>query len=87
MIPNYLMVLILNLIFLPPMLNLLSSANFISKFFFAVVNNIASVFSILKLIVFRTSYSITILLTFYKIFIILFILPSIMNPRSFIKNK
>ena len=43
--PSYLIVLILNLISLPPMLSLLSSANFISEFFLAVVNSTASVFS------------------------------------------
>ena len=85
--PNYLIILTLNLIFLPPMLNLLSSANFISKFFLIVVNNIAFVFLISKLIMFPTPYSITILLTFYNIFTISFILPSIINPKSSIKNK
>ena len=85
--PNYFIILILNLIFLLPMLNLLSSVNFISKFFFVVVNNIVSVFSISKLTVFRTFYLIIILLTFYRIFIMLFILPPMMNFRSFIKNK
>ena len=87
MIPNYLIILILNLIFLPSILSLLSSANFISKFFFIVMNSIAFVFSISKLIIFRTSYSITILLTFYKTFIILFILLPIINPRSSIKDR
>ena len=84
---NYLIILILNLISLPPMLNLLSLISLISKFFFIIINNTASVFLISKLTVFRTPYSITILLTFYRIFITSFILSSIMNPRLFIKNK
>ena len=84
---NYFIILILNLISLPPILNILFSTNFISKFFLTVVNSIASVFLILKLTIFRTSYSIIILLTFYRIFTILFILLPIMNLRSSIKNK
>ena len=75
------------MIFLFSMINLLSSANFINKFFLIVINNIVSVFSMSKLIVFRTPYSITILLISYRTFTMLFILFSIMNPRSFIKNK
>ena len=84
---SYFIVLILNLIFLLPMLSLLFSANFISEFFFVVMNNIVFVFSISKLTAFRTPYSITILLTFYRIFIILFILLPIMNLRSSIKDR
>ena len=84
---NYLIILILNLIFLLPMLSLLFSVNFINKFFFVVMNNIVSVFLISKLTIFRTFYSITILLAFYKIFIILFILPPMINPKSSIKNR
>ena len=84
---NYLIILTLNLISLLPMLSLLSSTNFISEFFLTVMNNIAFVFSISKLTIFRTPYSIIILLTSYRIFTILFILLSIMNPRSSIKNK
>ena len=85
--PNYLIILILNLISLPPMLNLLSLVNLISKFFFIIMNSTASVFLISKLIIFRTSYSITILLTFYRIFTTSFTLFSIINFRSSIKNK
>ena len=85
--PNYLIILTLNLISLPPILSLLSSANFINKFFFIVINNIISVFSMSKLTIFRTPYSITILLTSYKTFIISFTLPPIMNPKSSIKNR
>ena len=48
MMPSYLIILILNLISLPPMLNLLSLISFISKFFFTVVNNIASIFFDIK---------------------------------------
>ena len=69
------------------MLNLLSLASFINKFFLTIINNIASIFLILKLTAFRISYLITTLLTFYKISIILFILPSIINPNTSIKNK
>ena len=77
----------LNLIFLLSMLSLLSSANIISKFFLVVVNSIASVFLISILIIFRTPYSIIILLTFYRIFTTWFILLSIINPRLSIKNR
>ena len=84
---SYLIILILNLIFLPPMLSLLSLPNFISKFFFIMVNNIASIFSILKLTVFRMFYLITTLLIFYRISIILFTLPPIINPKLFIKDR
>ena len=38
------MILILNLISLPPITSLLSSTSFISEFFFIVMNNIASLF-------------------------------------------
>ena len=85
--PNYLIILTLNLISLPSMLNLLSIVNFISKFFFIVMNSIASVFLISKLTIFRTSYLRTILLTFYRIFITSFILLSIINPKLLMKNK
>ena len=85
--PNYLIILILNLISLSPMLSLLSLANLISKFFFIIVNSIVSVFLISKLIIFRTFYSITILLIFYKIFITSFILPPMINLRLSIKDR
>ena len=84
---NYLIILTLNLISLFPILNLLSLANFISKFFLTMINNIASIFSILKLTVFRIPYLIITLLIFYKIFTISFILPPIINPRLSIKNR
>ena len=48
--PSYFVVLTLNLISLPPMLSLLSSASFISEFFLAVVNSTAFVFSTSKLL-------------------------------------
>ena len=85
--PSYLMLLVLNLISLLPMLSLLSSVSFISEFFLIMVNSIVSIFSTLKLTVFRMLYLITTLLTSYKIFIISFILPPIINPRLFIKNR
>ena len=84
---SYFIVLILNLIFLPPILSLLSLANFISEFFLIMVNNIVFIFSISKLTVFRMLYLIITLLTFYRIFIISFILPPIINPRLSIKNR
>ena len=87
MMPSYFMVLILNLIFLLSILSLLSLASFISEFFFTMVNSIASIFSILKLTIFRMRYLITTLLTFYKTFIISFTLPPIINPKLSIKNK
>ena len=69
------------------MLNLLSLANFISEFFLIIMNSIAFIFSILKLTIFYIFYLITTLLTFYKIFIISFALPPIINPRLFIKDR
>ena len=85
--PNYFIVLILNLISLLPILSLLFLVNLISKFFFIIMNSIASVFLISKLTIFRTLYLITILLIFYKTFITSFILPPIINPRLLIKNR
>ena len=84
---SYLVILILNLISLPPMLSLLSLVSLISEFFFIIVNNIVSVFLMSKLTIFRTSYSIIILLIFYRTFITSFILFSMMNPRLSIKNR
>ena len=84
---SYLIILILNLISLLPILNLLSLINLINKFFFIIINSIAFVFLISKLTIFRTSYSIIILLIFCRIFITSFILPSIMNFRLFIKDR
>ena len=81
------MTLTLNLIFFPPILSLLSSAIFINKFFFVIVNNTASVFSTLKLIALRILHSITTSLTSYRMVIMSFILPSIINFKSFIKNR
>ena len=69
------------------MLSLLSLISFISEFFLIIVNNIVFIFSISKLTVFRMSYLITTLLIFYRIFIISFILPPIMNSRSSIKDR
>ena len=85
--PSYFIILILNLIFLLSILSLLFSASLISEFFFTVMNSIVSVFLISKLTVFRTPYSITILLTFYRTFTTSFILLSIMNPRLSIKDR
>ena len=85
--PSYFIILILNLISLPPMLSLLFLVSFISKFFFTVMNNIVSIFSILKLTVFRMFYLITTLLTFCRISIILFTLLSMMNPKLSIKDR
>ena len=81
------MTLTLNLISFFPILSLLSSAIFINKFFFVIMNNITSIFSTLKLITLRIPYSITTSLTSYRMIIISFILPSMMNLRSFIKNR
>ena len=69
------------------MLSLLSLVNFISKFFLTMVNSTASIFSILKLTAFRMFYLIITLLTFYRIFTISFILPSIINPKLSIKDR
>ena len=87
MMSNYFIVLILNLIFLPPMLSLLSLVSFISEFFLIMVNSIVFIFSTLKLTVFRMSYLITTLLTFYRIFIISFTLFPIINLRLSIKDR
>ena len=87
MIFSYFMTLILNLIFLPPILNLLFLASFISEFFLIMVNSIVSIFSILKLTVFRMPYLIITLLIFYRIFIISFTLFPIINLRLFTKNR
>ena len=84
---NYFIILILNLISLLSMLSLLSLTNLINKFFFTIMNSIASVFLISKLTIFRTFYLIIILLTFCRIFITSFILPPIINFRLSIKNK
>ena len=82
------MVLILNLISVPPIRILLLSANFISEFFLILINSTALVFSMSKLITFLVSYSITISLTFYKVFIIssTFLAPMI-KPRSSTKDR
>ena len=77
----------LNLIFFLPILSLLFSVIFISEFFFIIINNTASIFSTSKLIALRIFYLITISLISYRIITISFILFSIINPRSFIKNR
>ena len=87
MMLSHLIILILNLISLPPMLSLLSLISFINKFFLIIVNNIAFIFSISKLTIFRMSHLMTTLLIFYKIFTISFILSSIINPRLSIKDR
>ena len=69
------------------MLSLLSSAIFISKFFFIIVNNIVSIFSRLKLIALRIPYLMTISLTSYRMAIMSFILPPIINLKSSIKDR
>ena len=84
---NYFIILILNLISLFPILSLLFLVSLISKFFFTIVNSIVSVFLMSKLTIFRTSYSIIILLTFYRIFTTLFILFPIINSRLSIKDR
>ena len=81
------MALTLNLISFFSILSLLSSAIFISEFFLVIINNTISVFSTLKLIALRIPYLITISLTFYRMAIISFILPPIINLRSFIKDR
>ena len=81
------MALTLNLISFLPILSLLFSIIFISKFFFTIINNTASIFSTLILIALRIFYSITTSLTSYRIIIISSILPPIINFRSSIKNR
>ena len=81
------MTLTLNLIFFSSILSLLFSAIFINKFFFAIINNIVSIFSTSKLIALRISYSINTSLTSYRIITMSSILPPIINLRSFIKDR
>ena len=81
------MALTLNLISFSPILSLLFSAIFISEFFFTVVNNTVSVFFTSKLIALRIFYLITTSLTSCRIVIMSFILPPMMNFRSFIKDR
>ena len=71
----------------PSILSLLFSAIFISEFFFIIMNNTASIFSTSKLIALRIFHSITTLLSSYRKATMSFILSTIINPRSFIKNK
>ena len=86
--PSYLVVLILNLISVPPIRILLLSVNLISEFFLALMNNTASIFLISKLTAFLAPHSITISLTFYRVFIIspTFLAP-MMKPRSSTKDR
>ena len=81
------MALTLNLISFLPILSLLFSTIFISEFFFTIMNNTASIFFTSKIIALRIFYLITTSLTSYKIATMSFILPSIINFKSFIKNR
>ena len=81
------MTLTLNLISFSPILSLLFSIIFISEFFFAIVNNTASIFSTSKLTALRIFHLITTSLTSYRIVTMSSILLSMMNPRSSIKNR
>ena len=86
-ISSHLIKLTLNLISFFPILSLLFSAIFICEFFFTIVNNIVFIFFTSKLIALRISYLMITSLSFYRIVTISFILLSIINLKSFIKNR